>query len=521
MASTFTVTRAQIIYGLCLPLAVLLGVLLADPTQSGSIAVVTLLLVVLCVPLLLRYHHPLLVFSWHASIAPALLPGRPDLWMILAWVSLAVGVVTRATDPTRRFLPAPEVTRSLVFLLLVIGVTALFRGGLGIRSLGSEQYGGRANVYLVCAVAGFFALVSQPIPRARAAFYTALFFLPGLTAVVGNLAYMAGPKAYFLFNVFPPIWAIGQASVAENVELGPGFARIGGFYFASLAVVCFLVARYGVRGTLDLRQPWRLLLLVGALVGCLYSGFRSALVLSLLTLGIAFVLEGLHRTRLMVALAAAALIGWGLLARVADRLPYAMQRTISFLPVRLDPRVEQDAHESTRWRVEIWQEALPEVPRYLLLGKGFKVDPGELYLTLAAESSPNAYLRNYHKGPLVTGDYHNGPLSLLLPLGLPGAVAFVWFLLAGGRVLYRNYRYGEPELQFINRLLLALFLARILFFLVVFGGFWSDFFFFTGIVGFGLSLNGGARPPPQAAGPTQWAQDTARNGHDGCSKIMT
>ena len=51
MASTFVVSRSQLIYALCLPLAVLIGYFLAEPLESGSIAIVVFVMSVLCLPL--------------------------------------------------------------------------------------------------------------------------------------------------------------------------------------------------------------------------------------------------------------------------------------------------------------------------------------------------------------------------------------------------------------------------------------------------------------------------------------
>ena len=102
----------------------------------------------------------------------------------------------------------------------------------------------------------------------------------------------------------------------------------------------------------------------------------------------------------------------------------------------------------------------------------------------------------------MAGDYHNGPLSVVIPLGIWGLLAFAWFLVAGARVLYANYRYGNPGLRTINRFLFAYFLVRIFFFIAVFGSFYTEFSIFTGLVGFGLSLNGGVtrQSPAPASG---------------------
>ena len=89
------------------------------------------------------------------------------------------------------------------------------------------------------------------------------------------------------------------------------------------------------------------------------------------------------------------------------------------------------------------------------------------------------------------GDYHSGPLSVIIPFGIYGAVALLWFLGAGVWVLRQNCRYGDPALHTINTFLLADFITRTFFFFFIFGALYSDLYHFTGLVGLGVSLNGG------------------------------
>ena len=58
------------------------------------------------------------------------------------------------------------------------------------------------------------------------------------------------------------------------------------------------------------------------------------------------------------------------------------------------------------------------------------------------------------------------------------------------RYLLWNYRHGHSELVRINTFLLVLFIAKVLFFIFVFGGFYSDIYVFAGIAGLSVSLNG-------------------------------
>src|SRR6186997_1829434 len=116
MANTINVPRSHLIMGLCLPLAVLLGYFLAQPLESGSIAVVVLVLSLLSVPLFMKWHHPLLILSWNASANPLFLPGRPCLWMLMALISLFFAILSRSVNSNRRFIQVPSMTKPLMFM---------------------------------------------------------------------------------------------------------------------------------------------------------------------------------------------------------------------------------------------------------------------------------------------------------------------------------------------------------------------------------------------------------------------
>jgi hypothetical protein len=175
-----------------------------------------------------------------------------------------------------------------------------------------------------------------------------------------------------------------------------------------------------------------------------------------------------------------------LLAGFADRLPFAVQRTMSILPLDLDYEVRHSAEVSSAWRVEMWKAVLPQVPQYLFKGKGYNLSADDLFM---AQVSKARGVGNAWDAYAFTGDYHNGPLSVIIPFGLYGAIAFLWMLIAGARFLYTVYRDGAEELRRINALLLALFLARILMFLFIFGSLYIELYQFTGILGLSVALN--------------------------------
>ena len=77
MTNPGLIIRSLLIYGLCLPLAIYLGYLLAIPHGSGQSGIVVITALFLpVIPLLLRWHHLLLIVSWNMSVVLFFLPGR-------------------------------------------------------------------------------------------------------------------------------------------------------------------------------------------------------------------------------------------------------------------------------------------------------------------------------------------------------------------------------------------------------------------------------------------------------------
>jgi hypothetical protein len=143
----------------------------------------------------------------------------------------------------------------------------------------------------------------------------------------------------------------------------------------------------------------------------------------------------------------------------------------------------------------MWQSLLPQIPPHLLLGKGFAISP-EDYQMMGVDVSFRA-IDPSQQALALSFDYHNGPLSVIIPFGIWGVIAFCWFLGAGTWVVYRNYRYGDPELRIINAFLLASFITDLLVFFFIFGAISGDIAVFVGLVGLSVALNGGVCRPVQ------------------------
>jgi hypothetical protein len=331
---------------------------------------------------------------------------------------------------------------------------------------------------------GYFAIISRRIPPQRAGLYAALFFGGTATMAIASLPGVINPVFNFLFLFFP-VESMASLTDSNSVvgPVGPP-ARIFGLASLGLAVFCLMLARYGMRGLLDLRNPWRLGVFCLSVGISMFAGFRSAFILFVMTFAFLFYLERLHRTWLLVPVIFVLLTGGGLLVLVASRLPFAVQRSLAFLPIPLDPVAKMDAQGSTGWRLQMWMDVVPEIPRYLILGKGYSFNAND-----------QARARGNMESFELVGDYHSGPLSVILPFGIFGSIAFVWLLLAAGRVIYQNYKFGDPAFHNINIFLFAYFVVKAIFFFIIFGSLHSDLPLFLGLLGLSISLNGGVVKP--------------------------
>jgi hypothetical protein len=495
--------RTLIIYAVILPLAVFIGWTVSGDMTRGSFGTLAAIVFVLLLPALLKWHYPVLIFSYNTYITIFFLPGRPTLWVLMAAITFGIAILNRIIQKRSAFLPAPAITASLLFFAAVVIITAKLRGGMGLSALGSTTYGGKGYFYLLGGIIGFFAVASQPIPVERATFYVLLFFLPAAIGAGSALVYFAGPAFYPLFLIFP----VGLAAVQAATESGT-ITRVAGFATLVPGVGFTLLAIHGVRGVLA--KWWRVLLLFGVLALGAMAGFRSNLVFIGMVFCFLFFLEGLLRSPIFPALLLVMAVGAVLLLPFAEKLPRSVQRSLSFLPIKIDPIVRSDAQASLEWRYLIWKASVPDWPKYIWLGKGYSIDPTDLYLSQQAVSRGRA---SYSEASLVTGDYHSGPLSIYIPFGSFGVLALLAFMATSMRGLYLNYRHGPEELRTINRFLYAYFFARVIFFFAAFGAIASDFYMLAGSVGLSVALNKGiCRKPVVVPRPVRFRGDLELRG---------
>jgi hypothetical protein len=490
--NTPAILRSLIVYALCVPLAVWLGFMLADPFDRATFSYFGIMTLLLLTPILLRWHQLLLVAIWNLKMTVFFLPGAPALWLPMILISFGISVLHRAVNSQARFISAPQITRPLILLLAVVFFTAELTGGFGMKSLGNESVvGGKRYIFLIVAILGFFALTAKQIPTKRAGLFVGLFFCGSCAGIIGDLYGKLPSSLNFIFAFFP---ASSYTDTGDISNAGARVTRLAGLGYACLNIALFMMARYGIRGIFMSGRPWRTLAFALFAGLILLGGFRAWMLHCLVVFTILFFMERLYRTQLLMILFFLGLSMAVLIVPFSDKLPLSAQRTLSVIPfLKIDPIVLEDAQASSDWRVRMWEAVLPQVPDHLLLGKGYSITTADLNMV-----NLGAQFDAANNGSAIASDYHNGPLSVVLTFGIWGGIAVIWFWIASLRALIANYRYGDPSLQTYNALFLAYFIMMVFMFLFLFGSLYSDMFTFTGIIGLSISLNGGIRRPVAA-----------------------
>jgi len=482
--------RTLITYGLCTVFAVLMGYILTNvgmaPTYSNMFALGLLGALVLS-PIFIQWHYPIMVFSLGCPAWVFFLKGSPPLWEIMVIISLGIAMVERTVQRKQKWLSAPSVVWPLIFTIAMAYITAKLTGGFGLHTLGNEVGGGKKYLTLMLGIATFFALITRKIPNERRNFYVGLFILSGLPSFIGDLGpVLPAPLNYI--NILIP------ATLSSDQQWQIGVTRLGAFGTTASVITSFMLARFGLRGIFTGSQIWwRTPLFLLMFLCCMLGGYRNVIFNFALTCILMFFMEGLQRTKLLPMFVMIGVTLSCLLVPFAHHLPYTFQRALSFLPLDIDAAARADAEGSSEWRFRMWHDLWPRVPQYLLLGKGYALTMEDFEMigngTLANGAA--AQLDAGEDALAVSGDYHSGPLSTIIPFGIWGAITFVWFMLAGLRVVYRNFKYGDKQLRIVNIFFLAQYVTHIVSYFFIYGAYTNDMFGFARTIGFSIALNGG------------------------------
>src|SRR5690349_15556863 len=119
MVNSAIIPRKLLILAVLLPLAAVVGYKLATPDSFTTIGLMGLLLFTLCIPLLIKWHHPMLIFAWNAGINLTFLPGSPQIWIVFSGLSFFFAILDRLLTKQPTFQRVPSLVWPLCCLMLV------------------------------------------------------------------------------------------------------------------------------------------------------------------------------------------------------------------------------------------------------------------------------------------------------------------------------------------------------------------------------------------------------------------
>ena len=490
--------RSLVTYAVCIPLAIMMGYIMTevgDHPDYSNLFVIGVVLVLLLSPIFIKWHYPILIFCLGFPAYCFFLPGNPPIVQVLVMLSLGIAILDRTLNSDKRFVSPAVMTWPILFTVAMVFATAEMTGGIGLKAMGGDVAGGKKYIALFIGCAAFFALTSRYIPKEKRNLYIALYFLSGAFTIFSDLFPFLPAPLNYINLLIPP-----TEGSDKGVEFG--VTRMAGLSSTAGVVANFLLAKYGLRGIFRSDKPLRFLLFFFLIGVTSLGGFRSVLIAYLMIGTMLFFLEGLHRTRLLLVFVMGVVLAAGVLIPFANKLPFTVQRTLTFVPfLKLDSVAVLDAEGSTLWRHQIWDDTWPKVPGYLLLGKGYSLSKEDFQMMGDGvfSNTKNTLMDNSQNSLAISGDYHNGPLSTLMPFGIWGAISFIWVSLAGMFIMWRNYKYGDAEIKPVNAFLLALLIQQFIGFFFIFGAYSSAIGDIAKLTGMSIALNWGVcRPTVQA-----------------------
>ena len=358
-------------------------------------------------------------------------------------------------------------------LSIIVVYTMLIRG-VGFEVLGGSKSGGMFYVKILLIFSIFFCLINVEVEKRFLLLAVTGFFAATVLPLLSDMFFLVFGET--LFNKIVAgsttiqFYAAGE-SVLLRIQSAASVAE------ALMAVLLIWVPLFRKNGSLivDKKRVIAGIVIIG-LIGI--SGHRiallSVLLLVMLFYGMSFGWSKLIRPAIyffaISAVAALAII------LVYEHLPGGFQRIFSFLPFIPKNDIVLEAGDSSQFRLLMAAKAFTMLPDYFLIGKGFAFNNYGVNL--------DDYLGVIDFFAEI-GVFHNGPIGLLINLGLPGlftGLGFIFFLVkAVSSDKYKSFVTPEDRLFLILKCKIC---QLIIFFLFFYGDVQTNFLELIFIVSF-------------------------------------
>jgi O-antigen ligase len=358
------------------------------------------------------------------SFSKLTFPGLPStLYIFHLLILLALGIHILNRCITKQESHSNRKLRFYSGLFVLNFVIIILVRGAGLRILGDENWGGMRYAEILIPM-GLLLVRPQFVfsPQDwRKVFIWFVFFsmLPFFSEMVFLVSGGAVYHQFYLVNFnMSTLNSINSQILGKELVRFQSANRVGPILIV-LASGFFLAKKI---------NPVSLGFYVMGVVLIGLSGHRSALIdlilISFFT-GLLF-----FKGRRLIYLLCIGIFGVFLLLivyQIAHLLPLTFQRALMLLPnIEVSPEARLDALITLDWRLSLWTEALREIrfnPEYLLLGKGLTYSSREYMALLLFDFD--------YWWAILTSNYHQGVLSLLIITGIPGLVVAIMMFYHG------------------------------------------------------------------------------------------
>jgi hypothetical protein len=414
-----------------------------------------------------------------------MIPGYPSPWYAITPV-VTVFLLARFMMRSKNFTYQFTWIDVLMGLQILVLVQAYLRNPTGLAMFGSTgMIGGRPYMDYSVALFAYFVLatVKTELPIIKRVILGMIVlslcdqFLMAATSFSGGLSRAVG----MIYTNVDYDANAGGANYAVD------FATTRFTSFSGLGVVLSQIL-FSFNRPLECVLPWRPLrflvfLFTGVVV--LLSGFRS----NLIKMTCFFIGGTLVRRKpldFVIAAAPAVILVAILLMIGPKQMPMAVQRTLSFLPIEVDPSIRASAQASADWRYEMWRLVLT-TDRYIQnkwLGDGFGFSAAEQ----EAQQQDSLGLRKYSGDSIdafiAKGSYHGWHVEAIRFTGALGLVIGLFILFSLARIAWVTIKRHRNTDFFPYAVFLCIpFLIEPFFTLFVFGSYKGSFITYIAMSG--------------------------------------
>lgn len=322
----------------------------------------------------------------------------------------------------------PQPAGSWLLLCLAIVFFHSISDRFGVRLLGSDMWGGRGYLGILTSGVAYYCLQSMRINISSWSKLPILVMLVSSVDLVVKLVSFNFPA----FELAVSSFYSGTLSYDPFLE----FSRWGFLGDFGYVLVTAALSYSTLPGMISRGKIVPPILLLAGVVLCLSSGYRSSLLFLVCLLLVGSARDLRFKTLFIFPILITGLLFISWINSSVYTLPQGIQRGLVWIPGTWDENLKIDAAGSDDFRWKVWaywaQNKFPEAPFF---GRGLAVPYQEILENIEAvaaiDSETGNTISTYADRELsftVTGNLHNGFLSVVDRFGIIGSFCFFAFI---------------------------------------------------------------------------------------------